>query len=70
MNKSVSLFVETAPSPYAAYIGIDWTDRKHDVCLYNPDVQQLESSVIGSQSESMYNLAGERRLTGKDDTSF
>jgi hypothetical protein len=43
MNKPASLVVETAPSSYAAYIGIDRADRKHDVCLYEINLKLLES---------------------------
>lgn len=31
---------------YAAFVGIDWADRKHDVCLQLPDGQRPEFSVI------------------------
>lgn len=40
-------------SPYTAYVGIDWADRKHDVCLYDPTTHQFEFSVIGSQPEAI-----------------
>ena len=37
MHKSVS---------FAAFIGIDWADKKHDVCLSAPGVDTRERSVI------------------------
>jgi hypothetical protein len=27
-----------APLPFAAFIGIDWADKKHDICLHVPGV--------------------------------
>lgn len=39
--------------PCVAYIGIDWADRKHDICLYDPISQQSEFSTIGSQPEAV-----------------
>ena len=40
-------------SEFVAYIGIDWADRKHDLCLYDPNTQQFEYSVISSQPEAI-----------------
>ena len=31
---------------YAAYIGIDWADRKHDIHLYDCTTGEAEESVI------------------------
>jgi transposase len=53
MKKSTLSMPPTISSPYAAYIGIDWADRKHDICLYDPTTQQFEFSVIGSQPEAI-----------------
>jgi len=33
-------------SKFAAFIGIDWADRKHDICLQVPGVDACELSVI------------------------
>jgi len=33
-------------SEFAAFIGIDWADRKHDVCLQVPDAPKPEVSVL------------------------
>ena len=38
---------------YAAYIGIDWSDRKHDIYLYDCTTGEAEESVIGSQPEAI-----------------
>jgi len=32
------------PSEFAAFIGIDWADRKHDVCLQVAGTNTLEKS--------------------------
>jgi transposase len=33
-------------SEYAALIGIDWADSKHDICLIDPQTGQREASVL------------------------
>jgi hypothetical protein len=38
---------------YVAYVGIDWADQKHDLCLFDPATQQFEYSVIGAQPEAI-----------------
>lgn len=38
---------------YAAYIGIDWSDRKHDIYLYDCTTGETEESVICSQPEAI-----------------
>jgi transposase len=38
--------METPHSEYAAFIGIDWADRKHDVCLVAAGTETLERSVL------------------------
>lgn len=32
--------------PFAAFIGIDWADKKHDVCLWVPGVEKRERLVL------------------------
>ena len=39
--------------PYAALIGLDWADQKHDVCLYDCMTQTQEHSVIGARPEAI-----------------
>ena len=34
------------PLPFAAFIGIDWADKKHDVCLHVPGQTKRERSVL------------------------
>jgi transposase len=31
---------------FAAAIGLDWADRKHDVCLFDPDAEKYEYAVL------------------------
>jgi transposase len=52
MKQSTSLSISEF-SPYAAYIGIDWADCKHDICLYDSTTQHVESCIIGSQPETI-----------------
>jgi hypothetical protein len=38
--------MDQVPSPFAAFIGIDWADRKQDVCLHVPGQKKRERSVL------------------------
>jgi hypothetical protein len=38
--------MQEQPSKFAAFIGIDWADRKHDICLQVAGADTLEKSVI------------------------
>lgn len=38
---------------YAAYIGIDWADRKHDIHLYDPITAQTEDYIIGARPQEI-----------------
>lgn len=38
---------------FVAYIGIDWADRKHDICLYDATTKQREYSVIGAHPQAI-----------------
>ena len=38
---------------YAAYIGIDWADTKHDVCLQAPGCEQREFSCLPHQVDDI-----------------
>ncbi len=52
---------------FAALIGIDWADRKHDVCLQLCDSTAREFSVLPHKPEAIEAWAGElrRRVDGK-----
>ena len=41
------------PAHFAAYIGIDWSDAKHDVCLVDAATGCQESSVIRQTPEAL-----------------
>ncbi|MCI0418849.1 MAG: IS110 family transposase [Acidobacteria bacterium] len=38
---------------FAAFVGIDWADAKHDVCLQAADSAQRESSILAHQPEAI-----------------
>jgi transposase len=48
--------------PYAALIGLDWADQKHDVCLYNCTTQTQEHCVIGARPEAIEAWAMQLRI--------
>lgn len=52
-----ALAIDSAQPAYGAYIGIDWADQKHDICLFDPTTQQFESSIISSQPEAIADWA-------------
>ena len=43
----------SATSPFAAFVGIDWGDRKHDVCLMGAGSNKRESSELTHRPESI-----------------
>ena len=51
---------------YTAYIGIDWTDAKHDVCLHPADSAQREFTCIPHQVDEIeqWALSLRRRFGG------
>lgn len=48
-----SLRRRTIMADYAALIGIDWSDSKHDICLINPETQQREASILRHSSQTI-----------------
>lgn len=50
---SNSRLIPPSTLDYAAYIGIDWADRKHDICLFDPTTCQIEQSVIAHTPEAI-----------------
>ena len=42
-----------SPKHFAAIVGIDWADKKHDICEYNQDKQHYALSIISSKPESI-----------------
>jgi transposase len=52
MNPDHSLSISTSPQPdVAAYIGIDWSDRKHDICIYDIASQTRKSLQLDHRAE-------------------
>jgi hypothetical protein len=39
--------------PFAAFVGIDWADRKHDVCLLDLETRQREHVVLAHTPEAI-----------------
>jgi hypothetical protein len=39
--------------PYAAFVGIDWADTKHDVCIQSADSLRREFAVIPHKVEEI-----------------
>lgn len=48
---------EPIVNDYAALIGIDWADKKHDVCEINTDKQKTSFSIISCQPEALNDWA-------------
>jgi len=46
-------------SDFAALIGIDWADRKHDICEINHHTNEQKLSIISSQPKSINAWANE-----------
>lgn len=38
---------------FAAYLGIDWSDKKHDLCLLDPATGRKEFTVIKQTPEAL-----------------
>jgi transposase len=58
-----SLHEESADTPSElAYIGIDWSDRKHDICLYDIEKQTQEFCVIEHRPEKIEEWVESLRL--------
>jgi transposase len=52
---------------FAAYIGIDWADQKHDICLQEVGSKQIESLRLDHKPDSISNWVSElrQRFQGK-----
>lgn len=49
--------VSSETSMFAAYIGIDWADQKHDICLLAAGSSQAEARVIVNTPEAIQTWA-------------
>jgi len=45
------------PDDFAALIGIDWADKKHDICEQAKDTSKREFSVIASKPQAIHSWA-------------
>jgi hypothetical protein len=52
-----SIMNATTDVHYAAFVGIDWADRKHDVCLQPAGCDKREFSVLAHRPESLQQWA-------------
>jgi len=52
---------------FAAFVGIDWADAKHDICLLSADSEVSESLVIAHRAEAIeeWALNLQRRFKGQ-----
>jgi hypothetical protein len=52
---------------FAAFVGIDWADAKHDICLLSADAKVPESLVIAHSAEAIeeWALSLQRRFNGQ-----
>ena len=58
---------EPIVNDYAALIGIDWADKKHDVCELTTGTQKYKCSVISCKPEALndWSLSLKKRYPGK-----
>ena len=40
-------------NPYVAFVGIDWADTKHDVCIQAADSMKREFAVVPHKIEEI-----------------
>jgi transposase len=45
--------MKDAAAPFAAYVGIDWADQEHAVCVATPDGSRYESNVVTHKAEAL-----------------
>ena len=58
---------EIKSTEFAAYIGIDWADQKHDICLQEAGSNQIESLQLDHKPDSISNWVSQlrQRFQGK-----
>lgn len=47
------------PSDFAVLIGIDWADKKHDICEYSQSTKRYSFSIISSKPEAIHDWAND-----------
>jgi transposase len=65
-NQAMTLS-EIKSTEFAAYIGIDWADQKHDICLQEAGSNQIEALQLDHKPESISNWVSQlrQRFRGK-----
>ena len=53
LSLNFDTFVEDIMTEYAAYIGIDWADHKHDICVVDADICKQESCILNHTPEAI-----------------
>jgi len=48
------------PVPFAALVGIDWADKKHDICLCATGSTKRERAVIPHTPAAAYSAENDR----------
>jgi len=48
-----------SPKHFAALIGIDWADKKHDICEYSNTSKRYSFSIISSKPEAIHDWAND-----------
>lgn len=56
-----SLSVSSQPSKVAAWVGLDWADQQHLVCLYDVGTGQTELSRLEQKPEALQSWLGQLR---------
>lgn len=45
--------MQNRPTEFAAFIGLDWADKKHDVCISVPGSESLEREVVPHRPDAL-----------------
>ena len=53
--------VSSPPSKVAAWVGLDWADQQHLVCLYDVGTGQTELSCLEQKPEALQSWLGQLR---------
>jgi hypothetical protein len=46
--------MNTKNDNFSAYVGLDWADKKHDICVQVKDEESRAFSVISHSTESIH----------------
>ena len=51
---------------YAAYLGIDWADKKHDVCLQSAGCEKSEHQILKHTPEAILTVRAQGYMASPD----